>query len=36
MDSLEEMDRFFKKFSLPPLNQEDIEIMNSPSTNTEN
>ena len=35
MDSLEEMDRFFKKFSLPPLNQEDIEIMNSPSTNTE-
>ena len=25
----------FKTFSLPPLNQEDIEIINSPSTNTE-
>ena len=35
MDNLDEMDRFLEKFSLPPLNQEDIEIMNSPSTNTE-
>ena len=35
MDKLEEMDRFFEKFSLPRLNQEEIEIMNKPITNTE-
>ena len=35
MDSLEEMDRFFKKFSLPRLNQEEIEILNNPITSTE-
>ena len=35
MDSLEEMDRVFNKFNLPPLNQEDIEIMNNPSTSSE-
>ena len=35
MDNLEEMDRFFKKFKLPRLNQEEIEIMNNPITNTE-
>ena len=27
MDSMEEMDRFLEKFSLPRLNQEEIEIM---------
>ena len=35
MDNLEEMDRFFKKLNLPRLNQEEIEIMNKPITNTE-
>ena len=35
MDNLEEMDRFFKKFSLPRLNQEEIEILNNPITSTE-
>ena len=35
MDKLEEMDRFFDKFNLPRLNQEEIEIMNSPGTSTE-
>ena len=35
MDSLEEMDRVFNKLNLPPLNQEDIEIMNNPSTSSE-
>ena len=29
------MDRFLEKFSLPRLNQEDIEIMNNPITSTE-
>ena len=35
MDNLEEMDRFFEKFNLPRLNQEEIEIMNNPITSTE-
>ena len=35
MDNLEEMDRFLEKFNLPRLNQEEIEIMNNPMTNTE-
>ena len=35
MDIPEEMDRFFKKFSLPRLNQEEIEILNNPITSTE-
>ena len=35
MDNLEEMDRFLEKFNLPRLNQEEIEIMNNPSTSTE-
>ena len=35
MDNLEEMDRFSQKFSLPRLNQEEIEIMNNPITSTE-
>ena len=35
MDNLEEMDRFLEKFSLPRLNQEEIQIMNNPITSTE-
>ena len=35
MHNLEEMDRFLEKFNLPRLNQEEIEIMNSPITTTE-
>ena len=35
MDNLEDMDRFLEKFNLPRLNQEEIEIMNNPITNTE-
>ena len=34
MDNREEMDRFFKKFNLPRLNQEEIEIMSNPITST--
>ena len=36
MDNLEEMDRFLEKFNLTEsrLNQEEIEIMNNPITNT--
>ena len=29
------MDRFLEKFNLPRLNQEEIEIMSNPMTNTE-
>ena len=35
MDNLDEMDRFLEKFSLPRLNQEEIEIMNNPVTSIE-
>ena len=35
MDNLEEMDRYLEKISLPRLNQEEIEIINNPITNTE-
>ena len=35
MDKLEEKDRFIEKFSLPWLNQEERDIMNSPITSTE-
>ena len=35
MDNLEEMYRFLENFSLPRLNQEEIEIMNNPITSTE-
>ena len=35
MDNLEEMDRFLENFSLPRLNQEEIEIMNNPIISTE-
>ena len=35
MGSLGEMNRLLEKFSLPGLNQEEIEIMNNPITSTE-
>ena len=35
MDNLEEMNRYLEKISLPRLNQEEIEIMNSLITNIE-
>ena len=35
MDNLEEMDRFLEKFTLPRLNQEEIQIMKNPITSTE-
>ena len=35
MDNLEEMDRYVEKISLQRLNQEEIEIMNNPTANTE-
>ena len=35
MDNLEKMDRFFKKFTHPRLNQEEIEIMSNPITSNE-
>ena len=35
MDNLEEIDRFLEKFTLPRLNQEEIEIMENPITGTE-
>ena len=31
----EEMNRFLEKFSLPRMNQEEIEIMNNPITSTD-
>ena len=35
IENLEEIDRFLEKFSLPRLNQEEIEIMNNPIASTE-
>ena len=35
MDNLKEMDRFFKKFNLSRLNQEEMAIVNNPVTCTE-
>ena len=35
MDNLEEMDKFLEKHNLPKLNQEEIENINRPVTNTE-
>ena len=35
IDNQEEMDRFLEKFNLPRLNQNEIEIINSPITSTE-
>ena len=34
MESLEELDSYLEKTSLPRLNQVEIEIMNNPITNT--
>ena len=34
VDNLEEMVRFLERFTLPRLNQEEIEIMNNPTTST--
>ena len=35
MDKLEEMDKFLERYSLPRLNQEEIENMNRPKTSNE-
>ena len=35
MDNLEEMDKFLERYSLPRLNQEEIENMNRPITSNE-
>ena len=35
MDNLEEIDEFLEKYNLPKLNQEEIENLNRPITNTE-
>ena len=35
MDTLEEMDKFLERHNLPRLNQEEIENINRPITNTE-
>ena len=35
MDNLKEMDKFLEKYNLPKRNQEEIENLNRPITNTE-
>ena len=35
MDNLDEMDKFFERYNLPRLNQEEIENMNRPITSNE-
>ena len=35
MDNLEEMDNFLEKYNFPKLDQEEIENLNRPITNTE-
>ena len=35
MDNLEEMDKFLERYTLPSLNQEEIENMNRPITSNE-
>ena len=35
MDNLEEMDKLLEKYNFPKLNQEEIENLNRPTTNTE-
>ena len=35
MDNLEEMEKFFKKYNFPRLNQEEVESMNRPITSNE-
>ena len=34
-DNLEEMDKFLEKYNFPKLNQEEMENLNRPITNTE-
>ena len=34
MDNLEEMDNFLERYSLPTLNEEEMEHMNRPITST--
>ena len=34
MDNLEEMDNFLERYSLPTLNEEEMENMNRPITST--
>ena len=35
MDNLEEMDKLFEKYNFPKRNQEELENLNKPITNTE-
>ena len=35
MENLEEMDKFLEKYTLPRLNQDEIEKMNGPISRTE-
>ena len=35
MDNLQEMDKFFERYNLPRLNQEETENMNRPITSNE-
>ena len=35
MDNIEEMDKFFERYNLPRMNQEEIENMNRPIARTE-
>ena len=35
MDNMEEIEKFLEKYNLPRLNQEEIKIMNRPTTSTE-
>ena len=35
MDNVEEMDKFLEKYNFPKLNQEEIQNLNRPITNTE-
>ena len=35
MENLEEMDKFFEKYDLPRLNQDEIEKMKTPIISTE-
>ena len=35
MDNLKEMEKFLEKYNLPKRNQEEIENLNRPITNTE-
>ena len=35
MENLEEMDKFLEKYNFPKLNQEELENLNRPITNTE-